>query len=235
MHFCAISVGIQAKIWQLSAGDFKSQEKLKELHLGQNQLEEIPLGAFEQAKSLEKLFLFSNNIEKIKAGAFRGLINLSSLMLNNNLLKDVDSNAFLHVPNLRKLCAIIFLLKLSFYFNLFADSLTATNCVFSPSTVSSHWLSWFRSNWQRIRGTATATFCTWPSECPGINVPPQRNYANLFCSWLTVNRRKVWDTNPTCRGPGDLGSRSIEDMTFDDLCDGQWASMTRFYHRVPQI
>lgn len=43
----------------------------------------------------------------------------------------------------------------------------------------------------------------------------------------------VWDSNPKCRGPGDLGGRLLENMTFDDLCEGQWASMVRLSPRVP--
>ena len=51
--------------------------------------------------------------------------------------------------------------------------------------------------------------------------------------WLRANRRTVWDSNPKCRGPGDLGGRLLENMTFDDLCEGQWASMVRLSPRVP--
>lgn len=53
------------------------------------------------------------------------------------------------------------------------------------------------------------------------------------CRWLRANRQKVWDSNPTCRGPRDLGGRPVEDMTFEDLCDGQWASMVKLTPRVP--
>lgn len=56
----------------------------------------------------------------------------------------------------------------------------------------------------------------------------------LFPSrWLRAHRRLVWDSNPKCRGPGDLGGRLLESMTFDDLCEGQWASMVRLSPRVP--
>jgi len=54
-----------------------------------------------------------------------------------------------------------------------------------------------------------------------------------FCRWLRANRQKVWDSNPTCRGPRDLGGKPVEDMTFEDLCDGQWASMVKLTPRVP--
>lgn len=56
---------------------------------------------------------------------------------------------------------------------------------------------------------------------------------NFLTRWLRENKRKVWDSNPTCRGPGDLGGRLVEEMTFDDLCDGQWASMVKLASRVP--
>lgn len=51
--------------------------------------------------------------------------------------------------------------------------------------------------------------------------------------WLNENKNKIWDTQPTCRGPADLGGSLLKDMEFADLCDGQWASMVNLAARVP--
>lgn len=55
----------------------------------------------------------------------------------------------------------------------------------------------------------------------------------MYFRWLRENKHKVWDSNPTCHGPGDLGGQHIEEMAFDDLCQGQWASMTKLSPRLP--
>lgn len=70
-------------------------------------------------------------------------------------------------------------------------------------------------------------------HCPGF---PRVLMVILFVPsdrWLRANRQKVWDSNPTCRGPRDLGGKPVESMTFEDLCDGQWASMVKLTPRVP--
>nr|XP_027209491.1 leucine-rich repeat-containing protein 15-like [Penaeus vannamei] len=50
--------------------------------------------------------------------------------------------------------------------------------------------------------------------------------------WLHRNPDKIWDRQPKCRGPGDLGGKPVIDMTFNSVCDGQWASMTKIQGRV---
>lgn len=36
-----------------------------------------------------------------------------------------------------------------------------------------------------------------------------------------------------CRGPGDLGGAILKDMSFTDLCEGQWASLLNLAPRIP--
>lgn len=55
----------------------------------------------------------------------------------------------------------------------------------------------------------------------------------LFLRWVDTNKQRLWDSQPTCRGPGDLGGSLLKDMTFDNLCEGQWASMTNLSPRIP--
>lgn len=55
----------------------------------------------------------------------------------------------------------------------------------------------------------------------------------LFSRWIFDNYNKVWDTEPTCRGPGNLGGAALKDMSFTDLCEGQWASLLNLAPRIP--
>lgn len=38
---------------------------------------------------------------------------------------------------------------------------------------------------------------------------------------------------PTCRGPGNLGGAALKDVSFTDLCEGQWASLLNLAPRIP--
>lgn len=43
----------------------------------------------------------------------------------------------------------------------------------------------------------------------------------------------MWDGEPTCRGPGDLGGQSLAVLRFNHICEGQWASMVSLSPRLP--
>jgi hypothetical protein len=66
-----------------------------------------------------------------------------------------------------------------------------------------------------------------------VNQESYNKFLHWIFRWLRENKHKVWDSNPTCHGPGDLGGQHIEEMAFDDLCNGQWASMTKLTPRLP--
>lgn len=51
--------------------------------------------------------------------------------------------------------------------------------------------------------------------------------------WLRSYIHKLWDNEPKCRGPGDLGGNPVGDLRFSDMCDGQWASMVSLAPRIP--
>lgn len=48
-----------------------------------------------------------------------------------------------------------------------------------------------------------------------------------------MNSEKLWDIPPSCVGPGDLGGALLKDMGFNNLCEGQWASMLNLSPRIP--
>lgn len=54
----------------------------------------------------------------------------------------------------------------------------------------------------------------------------------LSSRWLRNSFEKLWDGEPKCRGPGDLGGNAVGELRYTDLCDGQWASMLRLTPRV---
>ena len=57
--------------------------------------------------------------------------------------------------------------------------------------------------------------------------------ALYLARWIRQHTAKLWDGAPMCRGPGDLGGREVGLLRYDDLCDGQWASMLSLSPRLP--
>lgn len=50
-----------------------------------------------------------------------------------------------------------------------------------------------------------------------------------------VNRSNFWQSGAgaICLGPGTLGGKLVIELTFHQLCDGQWASMRGLAPRLP--
>lgn len=58
--------------------------------------------------------------------------------------------------------------------------------------------------------------------------------ALYLARWIREFVLKLWDgQQPMCRGPGDLGGHEVGLLRYDDLCDGQWASMLSLSPRLP--
>lgn len=58
--------------------------------------------------------------------------------------------------------------------------------------------------------------------------------ALYLARWIREFVVKLWDgQQPMCRGPGDLGGHEVGLLRYDDLCDGQWASMLSLSPRLP--
>lgn len=55
----------------------------------------------------------------------------------------------------------------------------------------------------------------WHCDCRSI----------YLARWLREYGTRLWDGNPLCLGPGELGGKSVNTLRFDDLCGYQWASM----------
>lgn len=63
----------------------------------------------------------------------------------------------------------------------------------------------------------------WHCDCRAI----------YLARWLRSSIHKLWDGEPKCRGPGDLGGNPLGDLRYSDMCDGQWASMVSLAARKP--
>lgn len=48
-----------------------------------------------------------------------------------------------------------------------------------------------------------------------------------------MNGSKLWDSEPTCRGPGELSGQSLITLRFIHICEGQWAAMVSLSPRLP--
>lgn len=57
--------------------------------------------------------------------------------------------------------------------------------------------------------------------------------ALYLARWLRASPHKLWDGQAVCRGPGDLGGVDVGLLRYDDLCEGQWASMLSLSPRLP--
>ncbi|KAK5645623.1 hypothetical protein RI129_004087 [Pyrocoelia pectoralis] len=182
------------KIVKISEGIFELK-RLKELHLQQNFLYELPENLFLKTQGLEKLILFSNTLVELKENSFRGLSNLTSLVLNNNLLKRLHPKVFSHVPNLEKL------------------RLDSNSFLFLPMKSLD-----YLNKLNAIKLTKNP----WHCDCNTL----------YLSAWINENLQKLWDSQPTCKGPGELGGAEIRDMNFNSLCHGQWASMINLSARI---
>lgn len=63
----------------------------------------------------------------------------------------------------------------------------------------------------------------WHCDCQAL----------YLARWIREFVQKLWDGQPKCRGPGDLGGKEVGYLRYDELCYGQWASMQSLSPRLP--
>ena len=90
-------------ITKINPSTFINLEKLKELNLSGNELEEINKDTFNGLNNLENLNLSSNKLKKINSFAFNGLNNLKNLNLSDNKLEEINKDTLNGLNNLENL------------------------------------------------------------------------------------------------------------------------------------
>lgn len=188
--------------------------------MGQNGLTFIPTGLFRNLTKLRKLLLFSNSLTKLCGNDFDGLVAVNSLLLNNNILREFDATTFHPLRSLAKLR--LDSNKLQFLPHGCLDDI--------PNLAA---VKLDKNPWHcDCKAIYLARFRQFDNH---LNLYNKRIYFFLSISkrWLRSSGSRLWDGDPLCRGPGDLGGYSVGVLRFDNLCDGQWASMVKLSPRLP--
>ncbi|XP_069698671.1 relaxin receptor 2-like isoform X2 [Periplaneta americana] len=78
----------------LSQDSFKKYHNLELIHLGWNQISDIPNGMFKGQRTLRRLFLSKNSLTELRPGVLQDLPHLSWLVLQDNCISDIDLDTF---------------------------------------------------------------------------------------------------------------------------------------------
>nr|XP_053635814.1 leucine-rich repeat-containing protein 15-like [Cherax quadricarinatus] len=231
------------ELTRLPHGVFSNLFNLQELYLHNNNIENLPSGVFRDLYNLTFLELTSNRITQVHHKDFLNMNSLRSLFLGQNLVTQIKNRTFVGTSKLEKL--YLFSNKIE---NIELAAFSGLNS-----------LSWLLLNNNLLRRLPREIFRRTPNllrlqidsnkfmQLPeGLleelkrveQVKLSMNPWHCDCfilyltGWLHRNPDKIWDRQPKCRGPGDLGGKPVIDMTFNSVCDGQWASMTKIQGRV---
>ncbi|XP_042217430.1 carboxypeptidase N subunit 2-like [Homarus americanus] len=231
------------ELTRLPYGVFSNLFNLKELYMHNNYIESLPTGVFRDLHNLTFLEITSNRIVQVNYKDFLSMGNLRSLFLGQNLISHIQNKTFVGTPKLEKLY-------------LFSNKIESVELAAFSGLNS---LSWLLMNNNLLRQLPRAIFRRTPSlrrlqidsnkfmklpeglldelkrvEQVKLSMNPWHCdcFILYLTGWLHRNPDKIWDRQPKCRGPGDLGGKPVIEMTFNSVCDGQWASMTKIQGRV---
>ncbi|KAG5864266.1 hypothetical protein JTB14_012519 [Gonioctena quinquepunctata] len=235
---------VENNITILPTGVFDKLVNLEQLNLRKNQISHLSPYLFDKLQSLKILHLTNNKISQISSNDFKKLTNIIELHLGQNFISDLPENAFVENRNLDKLFlfsnnleevkektfnGLVGLTLLLINNNILKD--------IHPRTFHS-FLAYAELHLDSNKfHFLPAKFLDYLTELVSIKLA--KNPWHCDCNilylaiWIDLNADKLWDSQPTCRGPGDLGGSLLKDMQFDNLCEGQWASMLNLSPRIP--
>ncbi|KAI4465436.1 synaptic adhesion-like molecule salm [Holotrichia oblita] len=208
------------KVEYISSGAFNNLKNLEVLDLTANRIQALTSTDFMNLNSLKELWLDQNYISEIPEDVFTDLANLQALMLQSNNLAELTENTFAGLTNLTSLLINKNMVEV-IHPNIF---------MYTPNlqklSIDSNQLHFLPEKSLDVLDNLIYIMLAknpWHCDCSIL----------YLALWISENQNKVWDIQPSCRGPGNLGGLYLKDMTFNNLCDGQWASMLNLSPRIP--
>nr|XP_036214823.1 peroxidasin homolog isoform X4 [Bactrocera oleae]XP_036214824.1 peroxidasin homolog isoform X4 [Bactrocera oleae] len=199
----------------------KNLKSLISLDLSTNRISKIDGNAFSDLKNLRELLLGQNYLSDIPDGLFNNVNSLISLNLFSNNLTTIESSDFQGLVILEKLMLNNNILK------------KMEDDVFTPMGK----LEKLRIDSNKLQYLQNGAFSSLKKL---VAVKLDKNPWHCDCKvlylarWIREFSGKLWDGQvAVCRGHGSLGGHEVGFLRYDDLCEGQWASMLSLSPRLP--
>lgn len=94
-------VVITSQVKFIRKQDFRGLEKLKQISLGDNEIQTVPQDTFVDLRDLEQIYLYLNHLEEVNSDLFKENFKLKAILLDHNKLRLIGSQIFTHLKNLK--------------------------------------------------------------------------------------------------------------------------------------